>query len=165
MKKWFGAVALLVVVPLITAESCGTGTGGSAPGTSTSSKPVAVGTEMKNSDGLSVTVLSFKRGFTTSNQFDAPKAGNEYVQVVYKLVNGSKHEWSSPLFELSLIDANGQKYNEAFVTEGEDSVASLAAGGHADAVHDVYEVPKGLAIDVVWKPNLFESTVFQTTLT
>lgn len=165
MKKWLGALALILAAPFIMADSCGTGTGGTAAGSSpVTAKPVAVGTAMKNSDGLSVTVLSFKRGFTTGNEFDAAKTGNELVQVTFKLMNGSKQEWTEPLLELTLIDANGQKYNEAFVSAGEDSVASLAAGGHADAVHDVYEVPKGLAIDVVWTPNLFETTTYQTTL-
>jgi hypothetical protein len=174
MKKLFGLVALVLALPLIMADSssCGASTGGTAAGggsaagsSPVATKPVAVGTAMKAGDGKSVTVLAFKRGFSTGNEFEAPKAGNEYVQVTYKLLNGSSTEWTEPLFELNLIDANGQKYTEAFVSVGEDTVSSLAANGHADAVHDVYEVPTGLAIDVVWQPNLFETAVYQTTLT
>src|SRR5438093_736523 len=108
MRKWLLAGALVLALPFVMADSCG-GAGGAPAGSNTASvKPVAVGTAMKNTDGLSVTVVSFKRGFSTGNEFDAPKSGNEYVQVTFKFVNGSKSQWSSPLTELSLIDANGQ---------------------------------------------------------
>jgi len=170
MKRILLVVGLVFALPFVMADSCGGGTGGTAAGGAAAGspaavKPVAVGTAMKDSSGESVTVVSFKRGFSTGNEFDVPKAGDEYVQVTYKLVNGSSSEWTLPLSELTLIDANGQKYNEAFVSSGEDTIDSLAAGGHADAAHDVYEVPTGTAIDVVWQPNLFETTVYQTALT
>jgi hypothetical protein len=170
MRKWLLLAALVFALPMVMADSCSGAGGTPASGGSGTSpaaaapKEVAVGTAMKASDGKTVTVLSFKRGFSTGNEFDTPKAGHEYVQVVYKLDNGSSSEWAEPLFGLTLIDSNGQKYNEAFVSAGEDSVDSLAAGGHAAAVHDVYEVPTGIAIDVVWQPNMFESTLFQTKL-
>jgi hypothetical protein len=118
---------------------------------------------MKASDGRVVTVLTFKRGFSTGNEFEIPKPGNEYVQVTYALSNGSKSEWSQPLFEISLIDANGQKHQQTFVT-GQSSVDSLIAGGKAPSVTQVYEVPVGAAVDAAWTPNIFENTVLQTSL-
>ena len=137
----------------------------SASGSPSSTQKIyAVGHTMKYSDGRSVTVVSFKRGFSTGNEFDTPNAGDEYVQVTYSLVNGSSSEWTEPLFELSLVDSNGQKYQEASVSAGDDTVDSLVAGGHADAVRQVYEVPQGIGVDAVWQPNMFESTVYQTKL-
>ena len=166
MKRWILLIGLVLALPLVMADSCGGAGGTPAGNTSTGNAvtKVSVGQAMKASDGKSVTVVSFKRGFSTGNDFDQPKSGNEYIQVTYKIVNGSSSEWSLPLIDLNLIDANGQKYNEAIVSAGSDNVDSLAAGGHSDAAHVVYEVPKGIAVDVVWQPNPFESATFQTPL-
>jgi hypothetical protein len=68
-----------------------------------------------------------------------------------------------PLYEIKLIDANGQKYSTTFVT-GQDNVDGLAAGGRVPTASQVYEVPAGIAVDVVWQPNMFTSTVLQTHL-
>jgi hypothetical protein len=120
---------------------------------------------MKYSDGRSVTVLAFKASFSTGNEFDVPAAGNQYVQVTFALTNGSSSEWTEPMFEIALIDANGQKYNSAFVSAGESAdVASLVAGGKAPSVNEVYEVPAASALDVAWTPDPFGSTVIQTPL-
>lgn len=157
---------LLVLAFAFVAGACGsggepaTGTGGTS---SKVAKVFAVGQAMVASDGHSVTVLSFKRTYSTGNEFDVPKAGNEYVQVTYAVSNGASTEWSGPLYEVSVVDANGQKYSSGFVT-GQGHVDSLVAGGKAPSVTQVYEVPTGSALDVVWTPNMFESTVFQTPL-
>src|SRR6266851_7254341 len=155
--RWtFGALLIGVL-------ACG-GAGGVAPSGNTgqaSPSIVAVGQPMKADDGRLVTVVSFKRSYSTGNQFEAPSQGHEFVLVVYKLVNGSGHEWSLPTAELSVLDANGQKYDE---TPWGDNVSSLVAGGHADAVKVIYEVPTGIALDVVWQPDIFSGTVYQTTL-
>jgi|GEM_PF-6618152 len=167
MKRWLGVLLLVVALPFVMADSCGNAGGTPAGGTSSGSsapKVVAVGQAMTSSDGLSVTVVKFTRHFHTGNSFDGPKTGNELIQVTYKLVNGSKQEWSIPLLELALIDSNGQKYQFSIVSAGEDNVDSLAAGGHADAVRQVYEVPLNATVDVVWVPNQFESATFQTAL-
>jgi len=158
--------SLGVGIALLTLAACGAGgspaSGSSNAGTSTQTK-VTVGQAMKSSEGETVTVLSFKRSFATGNQFEAPAAGNEFVQVTYALFNGSNAEWTLPLSELGLVDANGQKYSIAFAAP-QSNVDSLIAGGKAPKVTQVYEVPKGAAVDVTWTPNMFESTVFQTPL-
>lgn len=119
---------------------------------------------MKSSDGRVVTVLAFKGNFNSGNMFDAPKQGKEYVQVVYSLLNGSKAEWSLPLFEIKVIDANGQKYDSAFVSNGNDHVDSLVAGGKVPSASQVYEVPVGSALDAAWRTSLFGGVTLQTKL-
>ena len=161
---------MVAVGSLLLLAACGSGgspaTGGAPAGGASSAVATeyAVGQPMKASDGHTVTVLSFKRNFSTGDTFDVPKAGREFVQVTYTLVNGSTTEWSGPLFELNLIDSNGQKYQSTFVTTGSDDVSSIAAGGHVPTASQVYEVPSGGSLDVVWTPNLFESTTYQTAL-
>jgi uncharacterized protein DUF4352 len=168
VKRFFLVFGALLAVPLMIACGGDGGTpatgGGAAANSPVASKAYTVGTAMVSS-GKSVTVLTFKANFSTGNEYDTPKAGNEYVQVTYGLLNGSKAEWSNPLFELTLIDANGQKYNSAFVTAGASAdIASLVAGGKAPSVTQVYEVPASSILDVAWTPNMFESTVLQTPL-
>ncbi|HUY24080.1 MAG TPA: DUF4352 domain-containing protein [Candidatus Saccharimonadales bacterium] len=174
MTHWTSLMVGVLAASLLVA--CG-GTGGvpasgsassPSPGATAKSSPsgpkiYAVGSPM-TFQGLSVTVLSFKLNYSTGNEFDVPAAGNEYVQVTYSLSNGSGSEWTEPLFDLSLVDANGQKYNSAFVTAGTSSVDSLVAGGKAPSATQVYEVPAGSVLDVVWTPNMFESTTLQTAL-
>jgi hypothetical protein len=162
MKRWHVLLISVAALPLIAADGCGSGTGGSAAGTTTT-KTFTVGQAMVDSDGRSVTVLSFKRKYSTGNQFDKPDAGKELVLVTFGLSNGSKSEWSLPLYELNVVDANGQKYTSG-ITTGQDRVDSLVAGGKAPKVKQIYEVPTGSALDVTWVPNMFEKTVFQTAL-
>ncbi len=153
------------------ALACAGGGGGSIPsGSSSDSTPssgppkaVAAGKPMKADNGEQVTVVGFNATFSTGNPFDDPGAGKQFVQVAYTLVNGSSTEWSLPLFELKLIDSNGVKYVEALVSSGEDSVDSLAAGGHVTA-HVVYAVAKGLHLNVAWQPDPFSDTVLETIL-
>jgi hypothetical protein len=161
-------VSALLAIPLLIAcgGTGGTPAGGEAPAAAASSAPkvpAKVGVPMKASDGRTVTVLSFKRKYSTGNQFEVPAAGKEYVLVTYALNNGSSSEWSSPLFELNLIDSNGQKYSAGFVT-GQGSVDSLVAHGKAPSVKQIYEVPKSAPLDVAWQPDIFDSTVLQTPL-
>ena len=161
MKRLLGVLALVVALPVM-ADSCG------PPAGSSSSAPavtkVSVGTAMKSSEGLSVTVASFKRNVAAPDFVTLP-AGKECVQVNYVLVNGSKSEWSAPTIELKLVDANGQTYDTlAFECPNGDNVSSLVASGHANAT-EYYEVPKGIALAVVWQPDIFASATFQTPLT
>lgn len=168
-KRLLLIAGLVLALPILMADSssCGGATGGTAPGStptagsSPAPKEVAVGTPMVASDGRSVTVTSFKVPFDTGNEFENAPAGKVLLQVNYNLKNGSSSEWSQPLFELKIIDNNGQKYDEYVF--GTDSISSLAAGGHADGAHVVYELPNGLtAIDVAWQPDVFGTTVLQT---
>jgi hypothetical protein len=168
VKRSLFAFAALCALPLLVV-ACGTGSGGTAAGGSAASagttapQKFSVGDKMKASDGRAVIVVSAKHGFDTGNEFEQPKTGNEYVEVVYKLVNGSSKEWTSPTLGLKLIDANGQKYSITYVGN-QTNIDSLAATGHADSVIQIYEVPKGLALDAVWQPDFFGDTLYQTSL-
>lgn len=153
-------------VALVLLAACG-GTGGTAAdgsgGTSsTTAKAYTVGTAM-TSDSHSVTVTAFKRNYSSGNMFEKPAKGKECVRVSYALKNSSSNEWSDPLFEIAVVDANGQKYNASFTCGPNGDVSSLVAGGHASTTQ-LYEVTKGVALDVAWSPNLFDSSVLQTPL-
>jgi hypothetical protein len=175
VKRSFIVLAAVIALPLLAAACGGSGgtaaTGSNNPAPSPKAKASApakpqkfsVGQPMLASDGRSVTVVSFQRGFSTGNDFEQPKSGNEFVEVTYKLVNNSSSEWMGPTSDLSLIDANGQKYNLSYVT-ADGNVDGLAAQGHVDAVKQVYEVPHGTALDVVWQPNVVENAYYQTAL-
>jgi hypothetical protein len=89
--------------------------------------------------------------------------GKALDHLTYALKNGSTSEWSLPLFELNLVDANGQKYSAGIVT-GQDSVDSLVAGGKAPTVKQIYEVPTAAVLDATWAPSILDTTVLQTPL-
>jgi Domain of unknown function (DUF4352) len=163
MKRWHVLVISIGALPLIAADSCSGGTGGTAAGSSPTTKIFAVGSAMVGSDGKSVTVTAFKRNYKSGNQFEVPAKGKECVQVTFALVNGSTSEWSLPTAELNVVDANGQKYTSSFTCGTSDDVSSLVAKGHATA-KEIYEVPKGMAIDATWQPDIFSTNVLQTPL-
>jgi hypothetical protein len=164
--RWWPILLALAALTAIGADSssCGPNTGGSAAGGGNSgTKTVAVGQPMASSDGRTATVTAFKRAYTGADQLQAPAAGKECVQVSWSLVNGSKTEWQLPTFELSVVDANGQKYSADFTCGTSDNIQSLVAGGKGTA-NEVYQVVAGGALNAVWVPNQFETAVFQTPL-
>jgi hypothetical protein len=171
VKRLLLIVGLVLAVPLVMADTCGSGTGGAPAGGqpanpssgSTAQKVVAIGTEMKASSGEAVTVTGFKAN-TGATDFSAPPAGKQCIQITFTIVNGSSKEWLDPVGELNVVDSNGQKYDSfAIDCANGDQITSLVAGGHATAT-EYFEVPTGLALDAVWQPNFFETTVFQTKL-
>jgi hypothetical protein len=159
------AAAAFLTFFVTAADSCSGGGGGSTSGSAAHSV-VAVGKPMKNDAGQSVTVASFQRNVAVTNQFEQPTAGNECVSVTLTLLNGSSTSWSLPLYEMAVVDANGQSYSEAAVTcgGGTASISSLIPNGHANATL-FYDVPKGSTLTFTWTPSsLNPNSNYQTAL-
>jgi hypothetical protein len=149
--------------------ACDSGSGGTAAaggGSSSGSGVVtgSMGAPMKASDGKSVTVQSVQRDYKADGQLVDAAKECVVVNVVY--TNGSSSEWTFPETEVSVVDSNGAKYDFASgigcgVTSS--NVSSLVAGGH-QAEPMAFAVPKGTALNLTWKPNMFESTTYQVAL-
>lgn len=144
-------------------NSGGSAAGGSSSGAKSAPHTVKIGEAMVSNDGKSVTVVSFKRNYASSNEFEKPAAGKECVQVVFALANTGKSEWSLPTAELAVVDNNGQKYTESLTCGSGDNVSSLVGGGKAQATQ-YYEVTANAPLNANFVPNPFESDVFQTPL-
>jgi hypothetical protein len=159
------AAAAFLTFFVTAADSCSGGGGGSTSASATHSV-AAVGQPMKNDAGQSVTVVSFKRNVTVTNQFEQPSPGDECVSVSLTLLNGASTPWSIPLYEMAVVDANGQSHTEAAVTcgGGTASISSLIPNGHANATL-LFDVPKDSAITFTWTPSaLNPNSNYQTAL-
>jgi hypothetical protein len=131
--------------------------------------PVASGKPMKDSNGLSVTVTAtitkavdpsgLTSGFTVT-------PGQKCIGVTVAVVNGSSAEWLSPLGEIAIVDATGQRYNTGHsigICLPSSTIDSLVAGGHASG-NLYFEVPSAGALDVNWTPSDLSGQAFQTPL-
>jgi hypothetical protein len=121
---------------------------------------------MKNDAGQTVTVASFQRNVAVANEFEQPTAGNECVSVSLTLVNGASTPWTLPLFEMAIVDANGQSHSQAIGTCGGSgaSIDSLVPNGHASSTL-LFEVPKGTTLAFTWTPSVLNpNSNYQTAL-
>jgi hypothetical protein len=167
-KPWF-SIGATVAFAVVSGIACGGGggdpaSGGAAAGASAApAKKIAVGQPMKAKDGQAATVVSFKRNYQSTNQFEHPAAGKECVQVHMAFLNGSKQEWHGPTGAISVVDDSGQKSDSYTMCGSSSRIDSLVAGGHAEA--DVFfEVKAGVPLNVTFKPNIFADEVYQTPL-
>jgi hypothetical protein len=162
-----GAAILLVIIVIVVIASASKSSSTTGSSASSSPHPVAaVGQPMKNDAGQTVTVASFQRNVAVTNQFEQPTAGNECVSVNLTLVNGGSIKWTLPLFEMAIVDANGQSHSQAIGTCGGSgtSIDSLIPTGHANATL-LFEVPKGSTLAFTWTPNaLNPNSNYQTAL-
>jgi Domain of unknown function (DUF4352) len=151
---------------LLTADTCNF-TGGAPAGTTSTpggTITVAKGQPMTDSNGESVTVTATRTNAVDPAGYTKPPAGEECVGVTVTVKNGSTTEWLLPLYEISIVDAAGQKYTAdggLGTCLSSDSIDSLVAGGHGTG--SVYfEVPSTGALDVNWTPADLSGQVFQT---
>ena len=165
----------LAVVPLaalgvfiLTADTCNV-TGGAPAGPSSTpggTITVASGKPMKDSNGESVTVTSTLIKALDPSGFETVMPGQKCVGVTVAVVNGSSQEWIFPLSEISIVDANGQKYtsdNGLATCLSSSTIDTLVAGGHASG-NVYFEVPSAGALDVNWTPSDLSGQVFKTPL-
>lgn len=120
---------------------------------------------MTNDAHQSVTVTAFKRGVSSGNQFEQPSAGHECVETDLALVNGDTTSWSLPLFEMAVVDSNGQSYSSSFTCGGDtNTIQALVPNGRANASLR-FEVPTGSALLFTWTPSaLNPNSSYQTDL-
>jgi len=168
----FRKIVLIAVMSLtaVAMSACADTGSGSIPGAAGSPaasarKPFAVGQTMTNDAHQSVTVVAFKRGVSTGNEFLQPSAGHECIQTDLALVNGDSTSWSFPLMEMAIVDANGQSYSSSFNCGGDTStIESLIPKGKANASLR-FEVPTGSALIFTWTPSaLNPNSTYQTDL-
>jgi hypothetical protein len=168
-RKLASFCSLIVLIAVL--SGCGEAGSGSTPGAANGSpaasarKPFAVGQAMTNDAHQSVTVTAFKRGVSTGNEFLTPAAGRECVQTDLALVNGDSTSWSLPLFEMAVVDANGQSYSASFTCGGDSStIQALIPKGKANTSIR-FEVPTGGALLFTWTPSaLNPNSTYQTDL-
>ena len=65
---------------------------------------------MKDTNGESVTVTATITKALDPSGFETVTPGQKCVGVTVAVVNGASSEWIFPLSEISIVDANGQKY-------------------------------------------------------
>jgi hypothetical protein len=107
-------------------------------------------------------------GTSTSmgNEFEHPKAGNQFliVHVTMKNTSGSTQDASSLLY-WSLKDSAGQKYNQTILTDAKASPDGKVADGGTIAGDLVYEVPASQhSYTVQFTPDLGSDTLVEWTL-
>ncbi len=152
----------------LTADTCNLSGGAPAGSTSTPGGTITVtaGQPMKDSNGESMTVTATVTNALDPSGFETVAPGQKCIGVTVTATNGSTTEWLLPLYEISIVDANGVKYdadNGVGTCLSSSSVDSLVAGGHASG--SVYfEVPSTGALDVNWTPEDLSGQVFQTPL-
>lgn len=135
------AAVVLLACGGSSAVNSGTSVGSSSTVGSTSSAPqhFKVGDQVKVGDAFVVTVNSFKT--SAGDQFDQPKAGDEYVvvDVTVKNVSAQEQDISSAL-NFTFNDSTGQKYDETFAGSGTppDGKVELASQLRGQLT---YEVP------------------------
>jgi len=126
----------------------------------------AVGQAMRNGAGQTVTVSSFTLNVPIANEFEQPSAGNQCVSVNLALVNGDSSPWSLPLYEMAIVDANGQTHSQAIGTcgGGGSSIDSLVPKGRASSTL-LFEAPTAGALTFMWTPSaLNPNSNYQTPL-
>ena len=153
---------------ILTADTCNLSGGAPAGSSSTpgGTVTVATGQPMKDSNGESVTVTATITKALDPSGFETVTPGQKCVGVTVTALNGSSSEWIFPLSEISIVDANGQKYtsdNGAGTCLTSTTVDTLVAGGHASG-NVYFEVPSAGALDVNWTPSDLSGQVFQTPL-
>jgi hypothetical protein len=175
-----GAIIVAIIVisslnkstPQATTSSTGQPAASGAPSAAASAAPSAassvkaVGQAMKNDAGQTVTVSSFKLNVPVTNQFEQPATGNQCVSVNMALFNGDSSPWSLPLFEMAIVDANGQSHSQAIATcgGGATSIDSLIPNGRANTSL-LFEVPTSGALEFTWTPSaLNPNSNYQTAL-
>jgi nitrous oxide reductase accessory protein NosL len=170
MKK----LILAIVATGAVLAACGGADNGNAPAAASGSSGAtaafhapaisAVGQTMTNGAKQTVTVVSFKRG-VPPDQYMTATAGQEGLQVNLSLVNGDSSPWTLPLYEIAVVDANGQSHSVDIGTYGtSSSVDALVSGGKAQATM-FFEVPVGSALLLTWTPSaLNPNSTFQTAL-
>jgi hypothetical protein len=168
-------VRLRALVPLaalgvfiLTADTCNLSGGAPAGSTSTPGGTITVasGQRMKDTNGESVTVTATITKALDPSGFETVTPGQKCVGVTVAVVNGASSEWIFPLSEISIVDANGQKYtsdNGLVTCLSSSTIDTLVAGGHASG-NVYFEVPSAGALDVNWTPSDLSGQVFQTPL-
>lgn len=108
-------------------------------------------------DGLEIVVTSVERNWKSSNEYEEPKDGKEYVKVNIKIENKSSDKKSYNATNWEIEDSDGAIEGQAFVIGNDDdlSYGDLASGGKKSGLV-IFEVPaedKGLKIH--YQPNMF----------
>lgn len=157
----FGIVAFM----LIGADSCDV-SGGSPAGSSPQSGTISIKAGQPMSyQGRGVEVADSAPAPVDASALESPPAGQECLKVDVKLINDASQEWLIPLSEMTLVDANGQKYqsdNGLATCATSDNIDSLVTGGHAGAAM-YFLVPSSGHLDFNWTPTL-SGVVFQSPL-
>ncbi len=125
----------------------------------------AIGQTMKNGANQTVKVVTFAQGVAPS-EFSTPAPGDQCVSVQVALFNGDSSPWQLPLYELTVVDANGQSFDSysSFDCPSSDSIDSLVPGGRASATL-YFEVPVSGGLILQWTPSaLNPDSVYNTQL-
>lgn len=157
-----GAAIVIVIIVIAVIASGGRGSSNTSSPSSTARPKASVGQAMKNDANQTVTVVSFKRGVSSGNEFLKPSPGNECVQVNLAFVNGDSHPWMLPLSEMAVVDANGQSHSESFSCGSSATIDSLIPNGKATATL-FFETPVGSTLDLRWTPNILNANSYYDT--
>jgi hypothetical protein len=129
---------------------------GNGNGTQTTSNrgPAKVGDTI-TVDGVGCTLVS-AAVFHSDNQFEQPKAGNQFVRVNVKIHNGSAQQVSYNEFDFHAKSSAGNITTPAFVSSDNDlGSGDLAAGGTVSG-NVTFEVPTGdHGAQLTWQPSFF----------
>ena len=125
---------------------------------------IVVGQTMTNGAHQTVTVTTFSQNVAPS-EYSTPSPGDQCVEVQVSLYNGDSSPWDLPLYELNVIDANGQSYDSSssFDCPSSDSIDSLVPGGRATAAL-YFEVPSAGKLTLQWTPSILNANSNYNTL-
>jgi hypothetical protein len=143
------SISILLILFLAACGDTGTNTGAVVVATSAASTPTSapaaqhfhVGQLVAVGNIWQITVVSV----TTSqgDDFSKPKTGNVYLVITLKLKNISNAEQDISTFNFVLRDAQGQQYNDTFVSSLPTEPSGKVAAGAPLAGAIPYEVPIG----------------------
>lgn len=156
------AVSAVLVMACGGTTSVSTGTTGSSASsgntstsTSAAAKPAGIGSTLRDSDGMTVTLVSAKP--LLPSQYDQVKAGDEYLVLHVKIVNHGTSSNDYNDFDFKIQSKSGNQTNttfsSAYTASAEVNSGSLTPNGsmEGDLVYEVATADHGASL--VWSPG------------
>lgn len=124
-----------------------------------------VGEEIKLFDGVLITVTNVEK--SNGNEFDKPRAGNEFIIAHINIVNGAKENISYDPFAWKLRNSNGQISEPSFTTIDKDThleSGELAVGGKVSGTIP-FEAPIGdQGLKLIYAPSVLGGQEIEVSL-
>jgi hypothetical protein len=132
----------VVAPPAGSASSAAPASPSISPSTTASKAGIHHIGETATTSGWEVTVYGLKDPWTSTNQFDTPRAGNRYVEVDVQVRNTkSSQQLFSSLASFKLFDSANRAYDEAITVDQPGPPEGEIPGGQAVRGFVTFQVP------------------------